>query len=167
MVQLRKTQEQDLDFVFELEHQPENSAFVSLWSKEQHAQALRDADVLHLIIETQQQQPVGYVILAGLNQSHQNLEFRRLVIGAKGQGFGKAALKSIKRLAFEELNAHRLWLDVKDFNTRAQRLYAAQGFVVEGVLRECLKVGDQFESLVLMSMLQQEYGQQIAESNNV
>ena len=162
MIQLRKTQRQDLDFVFKLEHQPENAAFVSLWSREQHAQALSDADVLHLIIETQQQQPIGYVILAGLNQDHQNLEFRRIVIGEKGQGYGKAALKNIKRLAFEELNAHRLWLDVKDFNRRAQQLYADQGFVVEGVLRECLKVGDKFESLVLMSMLQQEYRQQIA-----
>lgn len=164
MIRLRKTQEQDLDFVFKLEHKPENAAFVSLWSKEQHAQSLRDTDVLHLIIETRQQQPIGYAILAGLNQGHQNLEFRRIVIGEKGQGFGKAALENIKRLAFEELNAHRLWLDVKDFNTRARQLYVDEGFVVEGVLRECLKVGDRFESLVVMSMLQQEYRQQIAKS---
>ena len=164
MVRLRKTQEQDLDFVFKLEHKPENAAFVSPWSKEQHAQSLRDTDVLHLIIETRQQQPIGYAILAGLNQGHQNLEFRRIVIGEKGLGFGKAALENIKRLAFEELNAHRLWLDVKDFNTRARQLYVDEGFVVEGVLRECLKVGDRFESLVVMSMLQQEYRQQIAKS---
>jgi RimJ/RimL family protein N-acetyltransferase len=66
-------------------------------------------------------------------------------------------LRLIKNLAFEQLHAHRLWLDVKDFNYIARRLYEKEGFIVEGILRECIKVGDRFESLVLMSTLQSEY----------
>ena len=66
------------------------------------------------------------------------------MIVQKGQGYGHAALRLLKKVAFEQWQAHRLWLDVKDFNHRARHLYAAEGFVVEGTLRECLKNGDSF-----------------------
>jgi len=54
-------------------------------------------------------------------------------------------------------NAHRLWLDVKSKNARARHLYQSEGFVEEGVMRECLLEDGHFESLVLMSMLRQEF----------
>ncbi len=59
--------------------------------------------------------------------------------------------------AFEELGAHRLWLDVKVDNHRVRRLYSSMGFREEGLLRDCLKVGARFESLVVMSMLAEQY----------
>jgi hypothetical protein len=34
--------------------------------------------------------------------------------------------------------SRRLWLDVKERDKRARALYVAEGFVAEGVLRECL-----------------------------
>ncbi|WP_146087144.1 GNAT family N-acetyltransferase [Chroococcidiopsis sp. TS-821] len=110
-----------------------------------------------MIIERISKLSVGYVILAGLENLHHSIELRRLVIQDKGEGYGTAALRLIKKLAFEELHAHRLWLDVKHFNYVARRLYENESFVVEGILRECLKIGDRFETLVLMSMLQSEY----------
>jgi len=75
----------------------------------------------------------------------------------KGQGVGRAALREVKRVAFGDLRAHRLWLDVKKRNTRAQALYQGEGFVVEGELRESVKVEGGFESLVVMSMLADEF----------
>jgi RimJ/RimL family protein N-acetyltransferase len=73
------------------------------------------------------------------------------------KGYGRAALKSVQQLAFAQLQAHRLWLDVKDHNSRARHLYQAMGFVEEGRLRECVKSGNRFESLVVLSMLRSEY----------
>lgn len=120
--------------------------------------ALTDPDVCHLVIERlDDQRPVGYIILAGLKNSNQSVEFRRIVVTEKGKGYGKCALRLVKRLAFEHLDAHRLWLDVKDFNARARHIYESEGFIVEGTLRECFKVEDTFESLVVMSMLKREY----------
>jgi RimJ/RimL family protein N-acetyltransferase len=118
--------------------------------------ALKDDDVVHLIIEKDKSR-VGYIILAGLKNQNQSIEFRRIVVTEKGGGIGREALRQIKQIAFEEFGAHRLWLDVKDFNERARRLYESEGFVTEGVLRDCIKKGDEWESLVLMSMLRQEY----------
>ncbi|MES1025372.1 GNAT family protein [Gloeocapsa sp. BRSZ] len=155
---LRPTVTEDLDFVLATEQNRENSVFVQQWTSQQHADALCDRDLSHLIIECiTPKLTVGYIILAGLENPHHSIELRRLVIQDKGKGYGTAALRLIKNLAFEQLHAHRLWLDVKDFNSVARRLYEKEGFIIEGILRECLKVGDRFESLVLMSMLQSEY----------
>ena len=75
----------------------------------------------------------------------------------KGKGYGKEALRLVKKMAFQELKAHRLWLDVKEHNVRARHVYESEGFVAEGVLRECIKAEVGFESLVVMSMLCGEY----------
>lgn len=79
------------------------------------------------------------------------------MITEKTRGYGKATVEMVKQLAFETYNAHRLWLDVKVQNKLAQAVYKKAGFVVEGILRECLKVEGRYDSLIIMSMLQQEY----------
>ena len=60
-------------------------------------------------------------------------------------------------MAFRDLGAHRFWLDVKALNTRAQALYRSEGFVEEGRLRESVRTGDGYDSLVVMSMLEAEH----------
>jgi diamine N-acetyltransferase len=155
---LRPTLVSDLDFVIASEQADENSPFIVVWTREQHELSLSSADMAQLIIQHKaKDKPVGYVILTGLAQPHQSIEFRRIVVTDKGNGYGRESLRLIKKMAFDELGAHRLWLDVKEHNTRARHLYESEGFVVEGVLRECIKVGDTFESLVVLSILQSEY----------
>lgn len=157
-VRLRQTQDNDLDFVMGAEHSAENRSFVVPWSREQHGAAMTSEDFSHQIIESVADgSRVGYVILAGLADANQSVEFRRIVVTEKGKGYGKEALRLVKQLAFKELGAHRLWLDVKEQNVRARHVYESEGFVVEGVLRECLKVEAGFESLVVMSLLRDEY----------
>ena len=156
-IDLRKTTESDLNFVLETEQSAENRVFVSVWKRAQHLAALTDEDLLHLIIENSNSERIGYVILAGLTNENQNIEFRRIAVAQKNRGYGKQTLREIKRIAFEELNANRLWLDVKEYNERARHLYKTEGFTVEGILRECLKTENGFESLVVMSMLHREF----------
>ena len=55
------------------------------------------------------------------------------------------------------LKYHRLWLDVYTDNEIAINLYRSEGFVQEGILRECKKSGDEYRSMVIMSMLEREY----------
>ena len=63
----------------------------------------------------------------------------------------------MKRFAFEEREAHRLWLDVLEDNQRARGLYLSEGFIEEGRLREAVWTGERHASLVLMAMLASEY----------
>ncbi len=83
------------------------------------------------------------------------------MLQTQGRGLGRACVRLLKQLAFRDLHAHRFWLDVKSLNARALRLYASEGFVEEGRLRECLRVGTDdaagWESLVVMSILEREY----------
>jgi diamine N-acetyltransferase len=158
LIRLRTTTEQDLPFVISAERDADNRDFVAQLTLAEHEAVLTNPDMRHLIIERlADRASVGYILLAGLNGPHQSIEFRRIVITEKGKGYGKQALRLVKQLAFEILAAHRLWLDVKDYNVRARHVYEAEGFVVEGTLRECFCVGNTFESLIVMSMLKSEY----------
>ncbi|MCI0538920.1 MAG: GNAT family N-acetyltransferase [Verrucomicrobiales bacterium] len=155
---LRPTTTADLDFVLAAESDPENRRFVLQWPREQHIAAIDSSAFAHRIVEDARSgQSVGYMILMGLNGPHRSIEFRRLIITAKGCGYGRGAVRAIKRLAFEDLAAHRVWLDVKDFNHRARRLYESEGFQAEGLLRECYLGEAGFESVYVMSILQSEY----------
>ncbi|MBA4493603.1 GNAT family N-acetyltransferase [Paenactinomyces guangxiensis] len=155
---LRRTTLQDLDFVLETEHHEENRLFITPWTEDQHRELLSDRDKRHLIIETvTDRKKAGYVMIGGVTDVNRSIEIIRIVIREKGKGLGKETLRLIKRWAFGELQAHRLWLDVKDFNDRARSLYKKEGFVEEGKLRDCLKAGENFHSLIIMSILAHEY----------
>jgi RimJ/RimL family protein N-acetyltransferase len=156
-ISTRPTALSDLSFVIDAESAPENQPFIGQWSHEKHAAALKDPDVAHFIVEAQGQ-PVGYVILTGCTNADRSVCFMRLVITEKGKGYGRAALRLACAYAFETLGAHRFWLDVKTFNTRAQALYESEGFVFEGILRECLRSDDgEYQSLAVFSILSCEY----------
>jgi diamine N-acetyltransferase len=158
-VRLRPTMSSDIEFVLSLEQDPVNLPFITPWERTQHEAAIRFPDFRHFIVEGgEQYEAVGFVILIGCKSRNRSLELKRMVVQAKGAGYGRAALREVKKIAFDDLNAHRLWLDVKLKNARAKALYDSEGFVVEGTLREAVREDGGFESLVVMSMLQPEFG---------
>lgn len=156
-LKLRPTTETDLPFVIETEHAAAKLGVITAQSLADHKNYLNDKNVRHLIIENEKR-AVGYAILVGVEDKNETVELRRIVVAEKGKGFGRKALREIKRLAFENFKAHRLWLDVVDRNERARRLYESEGFSDEGVWRECFKSDNgRRESLVFMSVLRREY----------
>ena len=157
-IELRRTTENDLPYVLSAEGDDDNSRFIAVWPEEKHRAALGDENIEHLIIALKpHSQCIGFAILAGLQAENRSIEFMRIVVTDKGKGYGRAAVRAIKCHAFDTLSAHRLWLDVKEHNTRARAVYEKEGFRYEGTLRECLKGPEGFESLVVMSVLEQEY----------
>ncbi len=154
-IKLAYAQAQDIPFVMAAEQ--ENAKYIGQWTYEQHANALHDPDILHLVVQDSGGKNVGFVIIRGLTNEHDNIELMRIVIVEKGFGYGQMALALVKKWCFEIQKAHRLWLDVRDHNERAQHVYESQGFIREGLFRECVKVGDKFESLIIMSVLEQDY----------
>ncbi|WP_019639237.1 GNAT family N-acetyltransferase [Paenibacillus fonticola] len=152
----RQTTVSDLEQIVAVENDAENIAYIIPWSKEQHAAVLSDSDKKHIVIEDEHMSWVGYVILAGLDSPHHSVELVRIVISKKNKGYGREAIKAMLKYIIEDLQAHRIWLDVKEYNERAKQLYLSLGFKQEGILRECIKNGDKYESLIVMSLLQQE-----------
>jgi diamine N-acetyltransferase len=158
-VRLRPTMQSDISYVLSLENDAENLPFITPWERTQHEAAIRFPDFRHFIIEGGEGlEPSGFLILIGCRSRNQSLELKRMVVQHKGRGQGRAALRVAKRIAFDDLGAHRFWLDVRTRNVRAKALYDSEGFVQEGLLRESVLGADGFESLVVMSMLQVEFG---------
>ena len=167
-IRLRPTMQSDIEFVLSLEQDPANLPFITPWERTQHEAAIRFPDLRHFIVEAGPDlDAAGFVILIGCRSQNQSLELKRMVVRSKGQGTGRAALRVVKKVAFDDLGAHRLWLDVKKRNERAQALYAGEGFVVEGVLRESIRVAGGFESMVVMSMLQSEFTQRRSQAKEL
>jgi len=149
------TRKQDLQFILEAER--ENTEFVGQWTIEQHEKALNDDNILHILIKKIDGRSIGYIILKGLASQNDNIELMRIVITEKNKGYGKIVISLIKKWCFEIRHAHRLWLDVRENNVRAQYVYENQGFKNEGILRECIKDGNSYQSLIVMSILSHEY----------
>jgi diamine N-acetyltransferase len=157
-VRLRPTMLSDLDFVISVEQDAANRPFITPWERTQHEGAVRIPDFRHFIVESGPgYASTGFVILQGCRNPHHSVELKRIVLQSKGQGLGRACVRLLTQMAFRDLGAHRFWLDVKSLNVRAQALYRSEGFVEEGRLRDSVKTDDGYDSLILMSMLEDEY----------
>ncbi len=157
-LRLRPTMLSDLDFVGSVESDPENRPFITPWERVQHEGAVRFPDFRHFIIEAGASYPsAGFVILQGCRNPHGSVELKRIVLQPKGLGYGRACVRLLAEMAFRDLHAHRFWLDVKSANARALALYRSEGFVEEGRLRESVRSGDGWDSLIVMSMLEPEH----------
>ena len=161
-LRLRPTMLSDLDFVIGVENDQRNLPFITPWDRTQHEGAVRIPDFRHFIVEAgAEDSRDGFVILQGCRNPHRSVELKRVVLQSKGQGLGRECVRLLKRMAFRDLHAHRFWLDVKQLNTRALALYASEGFVEEGRLRESVRISsdtaDGYDSLVVMSLLDREY----------
>jgi diamine N-acetyltransferase len=167
-LRLRPTLLSDLDFVVSVEQDAVNLPFITPWERPQHEAAVRIPDFRHFIVEAGASgSRDGFVILQGCRNPHRSIELKRLVLQTKGRGVGRACVRLLKRMAFRDLHAHRFWLDVKALNLRAAALYASEGFVEEGRLRESVRVsglGDAagYDSLIVMSMLDREFHARVA-----
>jgi diamine N-acetyltransferase len=157
-VRLRPTMLSDLDFVVSVEQDPANLPFITPWERTQHEGAIRFPDFRHFIIEAgPDYASTGFVILQGCKNQHHSVELKRIALQNKGHGLGRACVRLLMRMAFNDLGAHRFWLDVKSRNLRALGLYSSEGFVQEGRLRESVLTPEGYDDLVVMSMLKTEY----------
>ena len=164
-LRLRPTMLSDLDFVISVEQDGANRPFITPWERLQHEGAIRFPDSRHFIVEAgADYASAGFVILQGCRNPHRSIELKRMVLqpAVQGQGIGRACIRLLAQMAFRDLRAHRFWLDVKARNLRAQALYRSEGFVEEGRLRESVRTGDGYDSLIVLAMLEQEHAARVA-----
>ena len=69
---------------------------------------------------------------------------------AWNRGFGSDAIRTLVRFAFEEMNLHKLRINVFEYNDRAKHVLETHGFVQEGRLRrEFYREGSYHDLLIL------------------
>ncbi len=156
-MRLRQAIEADIAWIMALERRPENSAYVWVNDVAGHMEFITARDSAMLIL-ADNDRPLGFAILRGLTSDARSLELMRIVVAEPGRGIGGHFLRALIDHVFRELGAKRLWLDVFDDNARGRAAYLREGFVEEGVLRECaLKTNGEVGSLVVMSILRREW----------
>lgn len=156
-ITLRPTTAADLMFVRAAEQAADNAQYIRQWSPERHLQACHSDDERHWIVVAENDQAVGYVILMHVQDADDNLHLKRIVIAEKGRGYGRATLEAVLAIAFGDLQAHRVWLDVMTHNRRARHLYESVGFVWEGCFREAAKTPQGYASMDVMAILRPEF----------
>ena len=75
----------------------------------------------------------------------------------RGKGLAKTALEGIIKLAFEQLNLHRLEAEVYEFNKQAINLFTNARFVVEGTLREAKYKDGRYYDIIRFGLLKKEW----------
>jgi diamine N-acetyltransferase len=154
---LRRATLDDIPAILALERTPMAREFVGQWSEERHRSTLSGGDAHYYVSETEWGEVQAYAILRGIQETSRAIELKRIVVGVPERGLGRRVLKELVRIAFRELNAHRLFLDVYDDNARARHLYESLGFQYEGVMREAAQRDGHWCNLRLMSILESEY----------
>lgn len=76
---------------------------------------------------------------------------------SSGKGYGIEALRLLLDFGFNELNLHRIQLNVISYNERAIKLYEKAGFKREGVFRELLFRDNKRYDLYLYGYLRNEW----------
>lgn len=103
-------------------------------------------------------QLLGEVVLKDIDKETRIGGFRICLFSSQefGRGVGTEATQMAVKFAFEELNLHRLELEVYSYNPRAKRVYEKVGFVEEGVKRDAMFINGEYHDVVIMGMLESD-----------
>jgi RimJ/RimL family protein N-acetyltransferase len=76
---------------------------------------------------------------------------------SRGKGYGTQALRQLLKFGFQDLNLNRIHLHVLPGNRPALRLYERCQFQREGRLRSAVFIDGEYQDVILMSLLRDEY----------
>jgi len=101
---------------------------------------------------------IGVCQLTGINgvSRSADLQIRLGVATSRGKGLGREAVQQLVAFGFDDLNLHRIALQVFATNTRAIKTYEAAGFRHEGTFREAAFIDGHFVDVRVMAMLEDE-----------
>ena len=156
-IKCKPTLLKNLNKIIQMEKDVTTIDFIIPYSLKQHAYSIQDKNQLHISVYNEVAVLIGFVLLSGIEDKNNAIELRRIIVSEKGKGYGTKILEVIIEMSFVIYKCNRLWLDVFSSNKRALYMYTKHGFKEEGRLRECVKVKEGYKSLVIMSILKNEY----------
>ncbi|QJA06942.1 ribosomal-protein-alanine N-acetyltransferase [Thermosulfurimonas marina] len=124
-IEIRQARPEDLPEILRIE----KASFARPWS-EVHWRYEFEKPQTRVLVVTVEDQVVGYLCSWLMGEE---MEIANLAVAPewRGKGLGKALLTTALRMGLEE-GVRRVWLEVREGNRVAQRLYRSLGFVVVG-----------------------------------
>ena len=168
-MKLRKLEEKDADGMLEWMQDPEiqRSFRFSMVKSDKDAalKFIREANTsliegkdIHYAVSDENDVYLGTISLKNVDLYNKKAEYaislRRM---AQGKGIAAEATHEILKIAFEQHNLERVYLNVLSDNKRAIRLYERCGFVYEGEFRKDLFLRGEYRTLKWYSMLREEW----------
>lgn len=153
---LRRLEEKDAPFMLEWMHDDTiNSKFqypfgeMTIEKVKAFIENSFDEENKHFAIVDENDEYLGTISLKHISQRDRNAEYA-IVTRKKVQGTGVArqATHELMKYAFEELELHKIYLNVLVENTRARKFYEKCGFEQEGIAKETVKIHGKYESIV-------------------
>ena len=108
---------------------------------------------------------IGMTFLKNVNIIDRTAEYAIFIGDTRehGKGYSKEATALTLEHGFKELGLNRIWLKVHEDNVPAIQLYKRFHFKTEGILRESIFRNHRFKNELLMSLLQEEYQEDVRE----
>ena len=125
----------------------------------EHARNVAPAGDLRLAIETRDRRHIGNISLFNISPENRSAHVA-IFIGEeqdRSKGYGADAMRTLLRFAFDEMNLHRVELDVWDDNERAIRSYRGCGFSEEGRLRQAHYERGAYHDAIIMAVLRDQW----------
>lgn len=126
----------------------------------ENANYSRAETLVYKVIEQHSGDVIGHITLGRIDRINKSARIGKVLVGEqriRSKGIGKKMMNEMLKIAFDELQLHRVSLGVFDFNKPAITCYEKIGFKKEGLLRDSSKHGDQYWSQWEMSMLEIEW----------
>jgi RimJ/RimL family protein N-acetyltransferase len=149
--------EADTDFLRQLD-----TDYVRPRNRQDHEEMLREmrqGGLLFHIHTLDNDRMIGFVALFHIEWNNQ-IATISVGIGEsdyRGKGYGSEAIQLALNYAFNELNLHRVGLDVIGDNRRAIRAYEKLGFQYEGAMRQAVHRDGKRVDRVIMGLLREEW----------
>lgn len=115
--------------------------------------------LIYKVVDNQSMDVIGHAELNNIDNKNKSARICRILVGElkdRNKGYGKAIIKELVRIGFEELKLHRLDLGVFNFNKQAIKCYRDCGFEIEGLMKENFKVKEEYWSTYNMSLLNKD-----------
>lgn len=113
-------------------------------------------EVVQYIIQIRaSEKKIGSVYFRDIDLENKSAEFG-IFIGEeeeRGKGYGTEATALFAEYGFTELNLHRVFLRVFEYNHQAITCYEHAGFAREGVFRDMVYIDGRFYNMVFMARL--------------
>lgn len=120
----------------------------------------RDETSLNLLICLQDNnQMIGDIALKEIDYLNRKAKVDLSIFQTvyRGKGYGTEALRLIIDYSFDQLNLHRIGLDVYSFNKHARYVYEKLGFRQEGMLRKSIYSDGEYFDTIIMGLLKEEW----------
>jgi hypothetical protein len=120
----------------------------------------KNTTIMFSIFDSNTNQLIGCCGLCYINWVHRNADLS-LYIGHEevyidDSGYAEDACRVLLEYGFDELNLHKIWTEIYDFDEKKNNLYKKFGFKRDGVLRDQYFYNGTWSNSLILSLLNTE-----------